>query len=307
MPFQWRLADVDCIEFDPGLYTVTIVSGNERVVVSKLAKRTDAFTTTLTKAHQQLREHSASALRKLFPFLDAGRLVRLQSVMPEGRSVRLSSLSAIHPGIPEAFAARAAGPNLKPYLDVLRVGMVPDALMAGFKFVRKEAGAPEEETETAAEVAQAATGDDAAEAMDAGDEALFCWFFMPMALAADAKRHANAVAWEAGTGTGRATYFFRIAPAEQAGILADPARAPMAVDAAVAELTRGLALVNFRREPVYLPDAALDEQLRYRRYAIGRRRLPSLRALRSAYLGRAIHSSMETWSAQVQAILAGVH
>ncbi|HWR52570.1 MAG TPA: hypothetical protein VN428_15775 [Bryobacteraceae bacterium] len=311
MPFQRRLADVDAVDFDAASYSVTLASGSECAIVSKLAKRTDAFRATLKKAHENLREHSVRALRKLFPFLDTDRLLRLQAMMPEGRSVRLSALAAIHPEIPEAFAARAAGPTLKPYLDVLRMGMVPDSLMAGFKFVRKETvegTSPEEET-AAAPAPEDATEDAAPAAEieeDDGGESVFCWFFIPMALAADSKRHANIIAWEAGTGTGRATYFFRIAPPEQAGTLQEPTRARAVVDASVADLTRGLALVNFRREPVYLPDASLQQQPRYRRYAIGCRRLPALRALRAAYLGRAIHSSMETWSAQVQAILAVV-
>ena len=72
------------------------------------------------------------------------------------------------------------------------------------------------------------------------------------------------------------------------------------MEAAVARLTRGLALVNFRREPVYLPDASLEQQPRFHRYAIGARKLPDLRALRAAYVGRAIHSSPENWLSQVK-------
>jgi hypothetical protein len=184
------------------------------------------------------------------------------------------------------------------------MGMVPDSLMAGFKFVRKEAGdepeeaVPDEACETASVIEDGGEND--------GPESVFCWFFIPMALAADSKRHANIIAWEAGTGTGRATYFFRIAAPEQSATLNDPSRGAAMVEGAIAGLTRGLSLVNFRREPVYLPDAALQEQPRYRRYAIGCRRLPALRELRAAYLGRAIHSSMDAWSTQVQTILATV-
>jgi hypothetical protein len=102
---------------------------------------------------------------------------------------------------------------------------------------------------------------------------LFFWFFLPLA-------GKDLVAWEVTTGSGRATYFFRSStPVEQ--------------------LTRGLALVNFRREPVYLPDSSLAQQPRFHRYAIGTRKLPDLRALRAAYAGRAIHSSPEEWLQQV--------
>ncbi len=105
------------------------------------------------------------------------------------------------------------------------------------------------------------------------EDGVFFWFFLPM--------RGDAVAWEATTGTGRATYFFRsTTPVDQ--------------------LTRGLALINFRREPIYLPDESLAQQPRYRRYAIGARKLGDLRNLRGAYLGRAMHSTVEEWTEQVK-------
>jgi hypothetical protein len=55
-------------------------------------------------------------------------------------------------------------------------------------------------------------------------------------------------------------------------------------------------------EPIYLPETLLDQQPRFQRYAIGARKLPDLRALRAAYLGRAIQSSLETWQTQVLSI-----
>ena len=109
---------------------------------------------------------------------------------------------------------------------------------------------------------------------------LFFWFFFPLPN--------NLAAWEGTTGSGRATYFFR---------------APAPVATSVAALTRGLALVNFRREPVYLPDESLERQPKFHRYAIGARKLPDLRSLRAAFVGRAIHSSLEEWQAQVDGCL----
>ena len=95
-------------------------------------------------------------------------------------------------------------------------------------------------------------------------------------------------------------------PSREAGDLADPARMPDAVEAAVTHPTRGLALVNFRREPVYLADDLLERQPRYHRYAIGCRKFPDSRGLRAALLGRAIHSSIETWTAQAGSVLGHV-
>jgi hypothetical protein len=267
-PVQWRLAEVDSVAFDDQAYSVTVRSGAERLVFTKLAKKTDEFLGTLQETLGSLRAQSAGALRQVFPFLTPDRLQRLVTAMPEGRSVPLDGLAAIHPRLPEALIERAVDPRLKPYFDALRSRAVPDSLMAGFKFIRESDGAEPAEADP-----------DGAEGPEDG-QPLFFWFFFPLR---------NVTAWEASTGEGRATYLFRLAP-------------PEAAAETIQRLTRGLALVNFRREPVYLSDDALDRSPRFHRYAIGCRRLPDLRALRAALLGRAIHSTVEAWAAQLDAI-----
>lgn len=182
-------------------------------------------------------------------------------VMPEGSSASLVDLAAVDRRIPEALIAQAVDEHLRPYFDVLREHAEGRPLFAGFKFVRP---GEEEETEPSQD------GD------DEENTPLFFWVFFPLP--------GGITAWEATTGTGRATYFFRTGEK-----FADSIR----------DFTRGLALINFRREPVYLPDESLEEQPRYRRYAIGARKLPDLRSLRAAFLGRAIHSSVEEWSTTI--------
>jgi hypothetical protein len=46
----------------------------------------------------------------------------------------------------------------------------------------------------------------------------------------------------------------------------------------------------------------LEQQPKFHRYAIGARKLPDLRALRAAFRGRAIHTSLEAWTAQVDQV-----
>ncbi|HXK05246.1 MAG TPA: hypothetical protein VMS37_22780 [Verrucomicrobiae bacterium] len=268
-PIQWRLAEVDTIRFDDAAYNIILTRGDERLVLSKLAKKTDEVFGKLTGVLTALREHAATVLHGVFPFLNADQLARLLQIMPEGRSAGQLSLDAIHPKLSQALVARAVDERLKPYFDDLRSRAVSEPLMAGFKFIRpneeEEASEGESETET-----------------EAPAEPLFFWFWVPLP--------GNLAAWESTSGSGRATYFFRTEP-------------PFA--GSVAGLTRGLALVNFRREPVYLSDDSLDQQQRYHRYAIGARKLPELRRLRSAYVGRAIHSSFETWQEQVTNVING--
>jgi hypothetical protein len=265
LPVQWRLAEVESIVFDDSSYSILLTRGQDRLVLSKLARKTDEVLATLQEVHATLREHSAAALHSAFPFLSVDQLVRLQLLMPEGRSASLAAMNRIHPMLADSMIARAVTESLRPYFAALRSRAPKEPLMAGFKLIRHD-----EEEEEGGEQAEPSGNEER--------QPLFFWFFLPLS--------DQMVAWEATTGAGRATYFFR------------------GGSAAIDSLTRGLALINFRREPVYLPDDSLDSHPRYHRYSIGARKLPDLRALRAAYVGRAIHSTVEAWQAQVDSLLA---
>ena len=277
LPVQWRLAEIESCIFDDAAYSIVLQRAGDRLVLSKLGRKTDEAFGKLRAAIDALHTQSAGTLRDLFPFLNADALVRLQREMPEGRSCAVPTLAAIHAELPEAMREKAVDDSLTPYLDALASRAVAPPYV-GFKFMSGSLD-PDAETEASGEDAVPAP-ESAAETGDHDRETLFFWYFYPL--------RNNLMAWEATTGTGRATYFFRCQGA---------------VQECVAALTRGLALVNFRREPVYLPDTSIERQARYRRYAIGARKLPDLRALRAAFVGRAIHTSAEAWQAQVDSII----
>jgi len=265
---QWRLAEVDAISFDEATYTVCLERGSDRLAIGKLAKKTDEFRGRLSEALDALHTHEAEALHAIFPFLNPDQLQLLLVAMPEGRSVPLAGLATIHPQLPEALMAHAVSPAAHPYFDALNARATAGGLMTGYKFI-----CPDEVEDTPG-------GDDVDKEKEDADtlaQPLFFWFFFLLPN--------GRVAWEATTGSGRATYFFD---------------APAPVDGAIASLTRGLALVNFRREPIYLPDESLERQQKFHRYAIGARKLPDLRTLRASFRGRAIHTNLEAWTAQVQ-------
>jgi hypothetical protein len=133
---------------------------------------------------------------------------------------------------------------------------------------------------------------------DEPEEQVLFWFFFPVLTKPGTGVPANVIAWEAASHSGRATYFFRMKAEnteEGAGDI---------VAAAIQRLNRALVMINFRREPLYLPEESLITQTRYRHYAIACRRLAVLRDMRVAYIGRAIHTSPETWQKQMDELLA---
>ncbi len=308
--FQWRLADIDEVKFDPAAYEIVLQSGNDRIKVSRLAKRTEEFSSKLREAMNALASQSTQALHEMLPFLDPDQLQSCAALLREGRSAPLACLAAIHKQIPAALAANAVDKDLKPYYDQLVARAAAGSGYAGFKLIRPEdaetsgssTGPAHDESansENAADSPDPAEND-APDADAAAPETLY-WFFFP--LAAKGGAPANIVAWEASSRLGRATYFFRLVDPSQAAKLADPAQAAAAIDAAIRRLNRVLAMLNFRRRPIYLSDDELAMDPRFHRYAIAARRLPEVREVRASFLGRALHSSLEVWQTQVESIL----
>jgi hypothetical protein len=323
--FQWRLADIDAVCFDEADYALSVQCGDGRLTVRKLAKRTREFQARLQEAITQLGQRTAEALHSMFPFLAPGQFQRVALLMKEGCAVPLARLRAIHPRIEQSLLVNCIDANLKPYFDALQKHALPGSMHVGFKLLRAEdESAMEGEGQDGGDgAAGEGTGDGlmpvdssteaealppASEQTEAAPEqkqALVHWFFFPLATQPGTGLPANLVAWEATTKSGRATYFFRLLASESAAELGDSARGPSLIEAAIQQLNRAIVLLNFRRQPIYLPDDALQFQPRYHRYVIACRKIPELKRLRASFLGRAIHTSPAEWQKQFATFLVG--
>ena len=60
--------------------------------------------------------------------------------------------------------------------------------------------------------------------------------------------------------------------------------------------------INFRREPIYLPDERLKEP-QYQKYQFAIQKIPALQELRQLFIGRVIHGTPEQWKNDVMDIL----
>jgi hypothetical protein len=302
--FQWRLADLTAFRFDAQNYEIVLERDGDRLSLNRLAKRTELLQTKLREALDTLHAEGGEALHAILPFLNPDQLQAAQQLLPEGHSASLSKLAAVHPRIPEALAKNAVDDKLKPYYDELLRRSLKDSAAAGFKLIRLDdqaaagllpegaPGASEDDTEGESE--STAGMPDA----DAGAPEVLYWFFFP--IAAKYGSSSNVVAWEASSRSGRATYFFRLTDPADTPQLAHPATA---LERGIARITRVLGMLNFRRRPIYLSDNELTGKPEFHRYAIAARKIADVRMVRTAFLGRAIHSSLDTWRGQVDAIL----
>jgi hypothetical protein len=319
---QWRLADIDAVNFDESTYAVTAESYDQRLVITKLAKRTEEFRERLTAASEELTRQGAETVHDLFPFLSPDEFQQVAVLMKEGRSASVARLRAVHPKVEQALTTNVVDAKLQPYFEALLAQVPAGNYYAGFKLLREGEDQPEEEekaqtTGTAEDVSASAGERAGAEAVaetsvepgsrsGAEEEArpILHWFFLPLAVKPGAKVPGNLVAWEATSRSGRATYFFRLVPPEQGAELQDAAKSAALVEAAIRQLNRAIVLLNFRREPIYLPDDSLQIQPRFHRYAIACRKLPELVRLRSSFLGRALHTSPPAWQKQFESYLS---
>lgn len=297
-PFQVRLGDVDAVHFEPGAYEVAVETPDRSLKFKQLGKRTEEFARKVRDALSELGATTAQAIHLALPFLNPDELRQAASLLRDGRSASIAKLADINAKIPASLAANAVDADLKPYYDELLRRTLSGTLYAGFKRVRPEDGAPSE---------AAASPEDAGEPIADADAAApntLYWFFFPFATSPGGSEPANLVAWEAISRSGRATYFFRLADPPDAPHLNDPGRAAGIIASAVKRLNTALAVLNFRRRPVYLSDGELEQNPLFHRYAIAARRIPEVRQLRAAFVGRAMHSSLDAWQEQVAAILA---
>jgi hypothetical protein len=304
--FQWRLSDIATLRFDDSAYGWVIDSDRGRLTVSRLAKRTTEFGDCLRELMATLSRLGAQSVAALFPFLDPDRLQKVNTLMREGRAVAVAELEAIDSRTRGALVGKAVDNALRPYFEVLAGQTATSGWYTGFKLTREEAdlNSPPDSGSLVAPEAGTVEGEPADRDRDKETEPLY-WFFFPLSSDKDA-RHADTLAWEASSRSGRATYFFRIGAGGDGESGARPRRdTSPEVAPAVHELSRALITLNFRREPVYLPDDALASEKRFRHYAIAVRRMPELAHLRRAFLGRAIHSSLPAWQKQVDGILQG--
>ena len=134
----------------------------------------------------------------------------------------------------------------------------------------------------------------------------YFWFLMPICNTSQ-KEYGNAVAMEATQVTGeessgKATYFFRIVSRKDYPNYKSLEELDKEVDKFIKTINRCMLDINFRREPIYLPDERLDEAA-YFKYRIATQRIPSLRLLRDLYIGRVIHASSEQWKSDVMDLL----
>lgn len=97
-----------------------------------------------------------------------------------------------------------------------------------------------------------------------------------------------------------ATYFFNVRNIDSKIVNQN---SEIALDQFLSLINRSMIDINFRREPIYLTGNQLESS-EYKNYRFAIAKIPSLRFLRSLFVGRVSHGSAEQWKTDVTNLLA---
>jgi hypothetical protein len=332
---------IEDVRFDPGLYQSNVTADDGSFAVfGQMAKRSEEFPNELQRLLDALAARTARTLGELLPGVPPGPISQLAARMRDGRSVQQRVVDGIDPALwPRLEEAVVGTEDLRQSYARLKSLAPPGWTALGVKASLAEkqeesegAGGSESGYQQApgvaterqgrlqqmmAGVAEDAAGKPAREPVagvpEAGGPASSeeaeqgpaepegpantLWFFTP--LSRDG-RPLNLVAQEVTSDAGHATYLYRPMEPDRFSALSGDALAEE-VAAAIRRLNRALLTLNFRREPIYLPEDQIATA-RYGKYAVALRKLDYLQWTRRAFVTRLIHN--QTWEQQLADALA---
>jgi hypothetical protein len=271
--FRIPYSDVSKIHEEDYTLIVSTEFG-EKIIFSMIGAQLNPVKKALSDMMNELSEKTQNSLKKLLPEANPSVIRRAARFMKEGKAAKRSDIESVSPSLWLELEKKLSTLGVKDEYDFLKSLSQPDKLCIG--------------------LTRGLMGDLTGE---------YIWFLMPI-YSVDPEKPGNAIAMEAATGEGggRATYFFRIVSRKDYSLYENLEDLHSEVDRVLKLINRCMLEINFRREPIYLPDERLDEP-RYSRYKHAFQKLPSLRILRQLFIGRVIHLSNEQWKEDVLDLL----
>jgi len=246
----------------------------EIFIISKMGKKHDSFVRMLSEVVNELSIKVQTYLKELLPQANPSIIRRVSRFMKEGKAAKRSDIESISPEIWTALEKRIEKIGIKEEYEYLEALSQKDKICIGLK--------------------RDLMGDVTGEYM---------WFLIPV-YNTDNESPGNVVAMEAGSteGAGKATYFFKLINRNKYSTYNDIEDLHKECDSFIRKINRCMLTINFRREPIYLSDEKISEP-RYEKYHYAVQKIPELKELRSLFIGRVIHSSVEQWKEDAMDLL----
>ncbi len=254
-------------------YTLTLATQfGDKLVFSHMGREFDSFTETLSEIINELSIKVQSTLKEMLPQFGPSIIHKAARLMKEGKAARRDDLDTISPELWPELEKRLKLAGIKHEYDFLSSMAQTDKISIGLK--RGLLG-------------------------NLTDD--YIWFLIPI-YNLEQGRPGNAIAMEATSEGGRATYFFRIVSRRDYFSFSDLEDFHVITNDFITQVNRCMLSINFRREPIYLPEERLNEP-RYHKYRIAIQNIPALQKLRHHFIGRVFHRSAEQWEQDVMNLL----
>jgi len=266
-----RIPYSDILEIHEENYTLVLnTEFGEKITFSKMGQQFEPLKNILSETISELSLKVQSSLKNLLPQANPSIIRRAAKFMKEGKAARRIDIESVSPELWLELEKKLAAAGVKDEYALLKSIACKEKMCIGLK--------------------QGLLGDLTGE---------YIWFLIPI-YSISTQEPGNAVAMEAisSEGGGKATYFFRIVPRKEYQNFKDIKDLNKKVDVFIKRINRCMLDINFRREPIYLPDEKLEEP-QYQKYKLAIQRIPSLQDLRQLFIGRVIHSSYEQWKEDV--------
>jgi len=269
-----RLPFSDFADITDADYKLSInLESGEKIIFSKLGRDFDSTVKVMSDAINELSLKIQNYLKELIPSATPVVLRKAAQFMKEGRAAKRVDIESVSKELWNELEKKIVLTDIKEEYEFLKSIAIKEKMCIGIK--------------------RDLLGDLTGE---------YVWFLIPL-LMPDSKEFANAIAMEAITGEegGKATYFFRILKRSEIGKFNNN-ELNQKIDEFIKKINRCMLAINFRREPIYLPDEKLQEP-QYEKYRYSIAKIQELQELRKLFIGRALHFSFDNWKNDVVSIL----
>ena len=292
-------------QINKGDYTLVLVNEfGEKFEFSMLGEKFDALAKDLSNALNRFILRSQATVKEMIPAADPVTVNKLAVLMKDGRAAKRKEIETLSPELWRRLSKKIENVGLGKEYGFLDAIALKEQVRIGVK----------------RELMGDLTGS-------------YLWLLVPLRRTNSGKLD-NAVALEAfstneskakkaetehentefeGSNTeqsmeetesttgGKATYFFRImGRRDYAQTTEEELRVKL--EDFLRDINRCMVDINFRREPIFLPEEKLDSP-KYAQYRFAVTKLPSLRILRNQLIGRVVHSSFDQWKRDVTGLL----
>jgi hypothetical protein len=255
-------------------YRITVETENgQRLQLSMMGEKTDYLDRSLRGAIEEMKIRCVKLLTEICPNIDSHSAERIALLMKDGRAAHRYEIELIS----------------KPLWSQLETTIGAYQLGEEYAYLSTLS----ERSDAWIGIKRGLMGDRTGE---------YLWFMIPI-YSDDKTKPGNALAVEGTSegGVGKATYLFKMFDDKDYASLKGSTLISE-VDKFIESTNRCLIEVNFRREPIYLTEEKMAEP-EYGKHRYAANNLKPLKNLRSRYIGRVMHVSLEQWKRDVETIL----